>query len=682
MSMVKAFLLASLIFIFCGVMFVVYSNWLFPTEDPETVIRERLQRFDSVDEISVTYEVDARDAEGEGQSNKETTIVKLEDRMSVKSDIQTQEYTRTSTVYQSEDNDVYCIATSGSLDCGLDPIGQDVWDPQLKESDIDKFKSITNRGTKTILGRKCDDFMIVADPTLIGYSDPDALKDRGISVIYDVCIDTKEGFVSEMSVYFIKNSDIGRPGAKKSMIYSMTVTDVSYDVDHEEVQAPVKFVIGDLSCEEDKIDIIIVPLSSADSATMFTTVFEGLQNTDGGFELDPIQLSDLEEWKYETLVYDLEDDLGVGFHIVRVCDSPECQEEACYVGTEQVPETTTTTTLYDDAIFDDLIGNDDDDISGLDCVIYTVESACTMAGCYWEYPDCLDMPPTTMTSTTSTTTTTSTTDTTSTSSTTTTSTTTSSTTTTTQPCDGLCVASPAECTATCSGGYCASSGCSDPIGGCCCRCPTTTTTSPLGTCVDYDGGDDIYTASYAQKAWIDGNSSGKSTQLDHCIDTWGDNDILEGRCLNNEPIGVAHPCPEGYECQNVTYNEEVGGPMGACVPVSTTTTTTSTSTTTTTIPEPKIKFSQSPTPSCNSTTISYCFLNYGSANETFITFTIDVEMPFGTPPFFFEQDYPMQLPPGEQYCTSTDRGLFDPGYIQLKAAGTENNAFWSWYCGM
>lgn len=50
--------------------------------------------------------------------------------------------------------------------------------------------------------------------------------------------------------------------------------------------------------------------------------------------------------------------------------------------------------------------------------------------------------------------------------------------TTTQPCDGFCVASPGECTATCSGGYCASSGCSSPIGGCCCRCPTNTTIVP------------------------------------------------------------------------------------------------------------------------------------------------------------------------------------------------------------
>ncbi len=98
-----------------------------------------------------------------------------------------------------------------------------------------------------------------------------------------------------------------------------------------------------------------------------------------------------------------------------------------------------------------------------------------------------------------------------------------------------------------------------------------TNVSNQTTCVDYDNGDDIYTASYAKK--------GTQAQYDKCGTAGQNYDIIEGVCTNDQLSGIPHSCPTGTKCQDIRYEPAVYANVSACVNVTTTQTTNQTNAT-------------------------------------------------------------------------------------------------------
>ncbi len=92
-----------------------------------------------------------------------------------------------------------------------------------------------------------------------------------------------------------------------------------------------------------------------------------------------------------------------------------------------------------------------------------------------------------------------------------------------------------------------------------------------GICKDVDG-DDIYTASYA---YINISATSTGAQYDICKNGTNYN-MVEGVCVNNQPLGEPKSCPSGYACQTIKTINKIG--VGACVAQNATTNQTNTTT--------------------------------------------------------------------------------------------------------
>ncbi|MBI2522808.1 hypothetical protein HYW19_00290 [Candidatus Woesearchaeota archaeon] len=81
-------------------------------------------------------------------------------------------------------------------------------------------------------------------------------------------------------------------------------------------------------------------------------------------------------------------------------------------------------------------------------------------------------------------------------------------------------------------------------------------------CIDYDNGDNLFVASYAEK--------GTQKQYDKCGTAGQNYEIIEGVCSNGQLSGVPHSCPSGTACKDIRYETAVSANVSACVNVTTT----------------------------------------------------------------------------------------------------------------
>ncbi len=89
-------------------------------------------------------------------------------------------------------------------------------------------------------------------------------------------------------------------------------------------------------------------------------------------------------------------------------------------------------------------------------------------------------------------------------------------------------------------------------------------TVPTVSCIDYDNGDNLFVASYAER--------GAQKQYDKCGTSGQNYEIIEGVCTNGALSGIPHSCPTGTACKDVRYETAVSANVSACVNVTATTT--------------------------------------------------------------------------------------------------------------
>ncbi len=82
-------------------------------------------------------------------------------------------------------------------------------------------------------------------------------------------------------------------------------------------------------------------------------------------------------------------------------------------------------------------------------------------------------------------------------------------------------------------------------------------TAPTVSCTDYDNGDNLFVASYAEK--------GTQKQYDKCGTAGQNYEIIEGVCTNGQLSGVPHSCPSGTVCKDIRYEPAVNANVSACV---------------------------------------------------------------------------------------------------------------------
>ena len=243
----------------------------------------------------------------------------------------------TTATYYMKGFTVVCTETTGyystqsSISCKRNDYGG-VFAPRLDEAIINQAP-ITYNGTKKIIDRTCDDFILLLNSTqslsvlssMFGSSmTGSSTTNNETSMNYEICMDREYGYPALYNATLIGYSQLSREATYN--LFSFKVTEMSKDVIEYDLKIPVSFMIGSVNCNTSSIKFNLTSLQGLSNPKIDIKLSSYYnKNLTYSVYLDRIA-------KYETyLINTNATDQLSGSYTVNVCIGSDCQSSYCYV---------------------------------------------------------------------------------------------------------------------------------------------------------------------------------------------------------------------------------------------------------------------------------------------------------------------------------------------------------------
>ncbi len=257
----------------------------------------------------------------------------------------------TSAIYTKGDIHITCTegsplglissTTKKTVSCKTSPVTSQ-FSPEVGESILNQT-NITYNGVKQIIGRNCDHFTIVlstSELTSLPMASPitgmaagleSEISEKEGQVIYEVCMDKQYGYPAFINASLESHSVLSGKSTITN-IFSFEATHMSTDVTLDDMKIPVKFLINELECEENLVDLNITSLESFAGPTINIDLSSYSQNM--SLSKTVVSLNEGETYSFDIIPTT---SIDTSYYTAEVCIGDDCQSDYCYVSRSYNP---------------------------------------------------------------------------------------------------------------------------------------------------------------------------------------------------------------------------------------------------------------------------------------------------------------------------------------------------------
>ena len=306
--------------------------------DPKQMLRDYGKKFENTKSIKLNYDFKMPVLSYISMPEISMEYYKLNDDMKVVGSLMgttTANYLKDGRSITCTESGLSTFTTSSSLSCSVKNSFQASIDPKVNET-LYNETPVTYNGTKKIAGRTCDDFIIVLNESQIKNMKSPltglAIEPTNISsstenksfISYEVCMDVEYGYMALLNISFNTYSKLSGKSSETKLM-SMEVTQASTDVKESDLEIPVAFALGDVSCSKDSIKFNITSLRDLTKPTVNVLLSSSLQNMSLSMDMNDFKTG-------ETYAVNIPLTKEVsGYFTTNVCIGNDCQNDYCYI---------------------------------------------------------------------------------------------------------------------------------------------------------------------------------------------------------------------------------------------------------------------------------------------------------------------------------------------------------------
>jgi hypothetical protein len=224
------------------------------------------------------------------------------------------------------------LYTSNPLKCSVSQSDyQNMFKPKVDESLYNQTPVIYN-GTKTIINRVCDDFVLKLNETqlksvsnpLTGLAISNTTPENASYIGYEICMDREYGYMASLNITVSSYSQLSGKSTETNLM-SMTVTDISADVTENDLKIPVTFAISNVNCDENSIKFNLTAFQNIMKPTITVTLSSYDNNVSTSMFKDSLISGETYSINAPT------SSKLSGYYTTKVCIGNDCQSDSCYV---------------------------------------------------------------------------------------------------------------------------------------------------------------------------------------------------------------------------------------------------------------------------------------------------------------------------------------------------------------
>ncbi len=197
-------------------------------------------------------------------------------------------------------------------------------------SNISEFtnETIIYNGTKEIIQRQCDEFIIVSNNA----EKNDIFEELGVAdkVTLSLCLDTETGYLLSMDIFsevyseLLEKNSIVPIGSMEAQLFSTQVADSEFDL-------PVNYALSADSCQVDYLTVAIQPLETRTAPVKMHIYTEDDYFSDEDQTIEQtFDLGEMSLNQFETKVIDIDHTLDRNNIDYEICVGDDCQKGSCY----------------------------------------------------------------------------------------------------------------------------------------------------------------------------------------------------------------------------------------------------------------------------------------------------------------------------------------------------------------
>lgn len=331
-----------------GYFLLPYFNF---NSDPKQMLKDYGNKFQSVENIKLSYDFNMAMLGLLSIPKISLDFYKLDDDSKVIASAMG----TTSATYTKNGKTISCTegslgslySSTSTLSCKLTQSTQIPTKVEVNE-DLYNQTNVIYNGVKKIIGRDCDDFIIILNETSIkslqssvpltglAIQQTDLPSENKTRINYEACMDKQYGYVALLNISVSGYSKLSGK-AEETNLMSMQVTGVSTDVTANDLVIPVAFIIGKMNCSKSSVKFSMTPMQDIIGPTINLKLSSYNQNISVYKTMDKMILG---------LSYSIDmpitTTLKNSYYNTEVCIGNDCQSDYCYISSY----TTSTTDYY------------------------------------------------------------------------------------------------------------------------------------------------------------------------------------------------------------------------------------------------------------------------------------------------------------------------------------------------